>query len=144
MSCFFLLFDCLYQNFGELLTVTVFTTIAFAAFFLENDNLLTLHEWLKHFTIHFYPFNGRSSDFNVAVGIKKKNLVKGNCVACLNVFAEMMDIKEFSLFSFKLLSFDFYNSVHANKKIDSQLDPLGGRIQFLLFYKPWRNYRMQN
>ncbi len=92
--------------------MTVFTTIAFTTFFLENNHLLTLYKGNEHFTIHFCTFNGRSTDFNVAVGLNKKHLVESDSVTFFHFFAEMMDIKVLTFFSLKLLSFDFYDSVH--------------------------------
>ena len=92
--------------------MTVETTITFATFLLENDHFVTLHEGLHHFTLHCGPFNGRSTDFYVAVGIKKKHFPKCDLVTCLYLFAEMVNIQKFAFFGFELLSFDFYNSVH--------------------------------
>ncbi len=92
--------------------MAVFTTIAFATFLLENDHFLTLYEGKKHFTVYFSTFNGRCADFYVAVGIEKKYFVEGDCVALFYFVAEVVDIKEFTFFSLKLLSFDFYDSVH--------------------------------
>ena len=92
--------------------MAVLSAITLAAFLLEHNHLLSLHERNQYFTIHFRTFYGRRADLNVAVGFYKKNLVECNCVTLFKVFAEVVDIKEFSLFSFKLLSFDFYNSVH--------------------------------
>ena len=91
--------------------MSVFAAIAFAASFLENDHFLALHEGKKHFTIHFSAFNGRRADLNVAVGIYEKHFVESDCVALLHFIAEVVDIEVFSLFSLKLLSFDFYDSV---------------------------------
>ena len=92
--------------------MTVFAAIAFATFLLEDDHFLTLYEGLENFAIHFSSFNGRSTDFNVAVGIEKKHFVESNSVALFYFIAEVVDIKVFTFFSFKLLSFDFYDSVH--------------------------------
>ena len=114
--------------------MSVFTAIAFATFFLENDYLFTFNEGKKNLAIYFCTFNGRSTDFYVAVGIKKKHFVEAYCIALFYFITEMMDIKEFSFFSFKLLSFDFYNSVHYYPIIDFQLYPLGGEDSAPLFY----------
>ena len=109
--------------FGELLTVTVETTITFATFLLENDHFVTLHEGLEHFTLHCGSFNGRSTDFYVVVGIKTKYLLKCDLVTCLYLFAEMVNIQKFAFFGFELLSFDFYNSVHY-KNTSRKREPL--------------------
>lgn len=92
--------------------MSVFTAIAFATFLLENNHFFTFYERHKHLAIYFCTFHGRHSDFNVAVGIKKKHFVESDCVTLFHFLAEMVDIKEFSFLSLKLLSFDFYDSVH--------------------------------
>lgn len=113
--------------------MSVFTAIAFATFFLENDYFVTFYEGNEHLAIYFCAFNGRHSDFYIAVGIYEKHFVESNCVALFYFVAEMVDIKEFTFFSLKLLSFDFYDSVHLLFLIESQLDPLGVRIHPHLF-----------
>ena len=92
--------------------MAVFAAIAFATFFLENDHFVSLDEGKNNLSVHFCAFNGRHTDFNVAVGIDKKNFVERDRVAFLELFAEMVDIQIFSFFNFKLLSFYFYNCVH--------------------------------
>lgn len=101
--------------------MTVFAAIAFATFLLENDHFLTLYERLKHLAIYFCPFNGRDTDLNVAVGIKKKHFVECDGIALLHVVAEMVDIEEFPFLCFELLSFDFYDSVHLLFVIEIQI-----------------------
>ena len=93
--------------------MTVFATIAFAAFLLEHDYLVALHEGFSNFTYYFCSFNGRSADFNGTVGIYEKHAVKLYCVALLNV-AEMMNIQEAVLFCLELLALNFYDNVHYN------------------------------
>ncbi len=93
--------------------MAVLATIAFAAFLLENDHLVALHERNEDFAVHFCTFNGRHTDFHVAVGIKKKHLVEAHCIAFFHFFAEIVDIQELAFFGLELLSFDFYNSVHC-------------------------------
>ena len=82
--------------------MTVFTAIAFATFFLENDHFLTLYEGFENFTLNFSAFHGRRTDFYIAVGIKKKHFVESDCVALLCFFAEIVNIQEFAGFGFEL------------------------------------------
>ncbi len=93
--------------------MAVFTTIAFAAFLLENDHLVALHEGLEDFSRDRDTFHGRCTDFNVAVGIQQEDLVESDLVASLEVVAEMVDIQILAFFSFELQSLDFYDSVHC-------------------------------
>ncbi len=94
--------------------MAVFAAISFATFFLENDHFLALYKGSEHFTFNFSAFNGRRTDFDVAVGIEKKHFVESDSVALFHFVAEMMDIQELALFGLELLSFDFYDSVHLN------------------------------
>lgn len=94
--------------------MTVFATIAFAAFLFENDNFLTFHQRNEHFALDLCSFHGRSTDFNVAVGIEKKHFVESDSVALFYFLAEVVNIQIFAFFGFELLSFDFYDSVHLN------------------------------
>ena len=79
--------------------MTVQTTITFAAFLLEDKNLVALYEGKKNFTFNFSAFNGRHTDFNVAVGIEKKHFVERYRVALFHFVAEMVDIQKFAFFS---------------------------------------------
>ena len=103
------------NNFGEALTVTVFATIAFAAFFLENDNLVTFHEGSFHFANNFSTINGGLADFHGTVGVDEEHAVKFHGSALFGFFAEIVNIQELSGFSLELLSLNFYNSVHLKK-----------------------------
>lgn len=93
--------------------MAVFATVAFAAFLLEDNHLLTLHEGKEHLTVYFRTFNGRCADLYVAVGIQKKHFVESDCIALLYFLTEKMNIQIFALFGFELLSLDFYNCVHC-------------------------------
>ncbi len=56
--------------------MTVQTTIAFATFLLEYKNLVTFHEGTFHLANNFRSFYGRSTNFNVTVGINQENLIE--------------------------------------------------------------------
>ena len=94
--------------------MTVFATIAFAAFLLENDNLITLNEVFGYFTNYFGSFYGRSAYLNGTVGIYEKHAVKLYGLAVLGFFAEIVNIQEAVLFCLELLALDFYDNVHYN------------------------------
>ena len=93
--------------------MAVFTTIAFATFLLEYDHLFTFYQRGEYLAVYFGTFYGRRAYSYCAVGIQKEYFVEGHCIALLGLLAEVVDIKVFTLFSFELLSFDFYNSVHC-------------------------------
>ena len=93
--------------------MAVFATVTFAAFLFEDDNFFTFYEGDKNLAVNFCTFNGRSSDFNVAVGFNEEHLVENDCVAFFDVVAEMIDIQIFAGFGFELQAFDFYDCVHC-------------------------------
>ena len=99
------------------MAVAVFTAIAFAAFFLENDHFVSFDERCEHFTNHFGAFYSGSTHLYSSVNIRKKHTVKFNLVSLLGVFTKVMNIQELVRLSLKLLSLDFYNCVHPVKKI---------------------------
>ena len=88
-------------------------TIAFAAFLLENDHLVTLYKGSEYFTHYFCAFYGGGAYLNVTIGISEENAVKLNLVTFFNGFAEIMNIQELLGFCLELLSLDFYNCVHC-------------------------------
>ena len=92
--------------------MTVQTTIAFAAFLLEDNHLFTLYEGTYNLANNFGSFNGRSAYCNSTVGINKKHFVEVDSIAFFNCFAEIVN-EQFLVFSrLELLSLDFYNCVH--------------------------------
>lgn len=93
--------------------MTVFTTIAFAAFLLENDYLVTLYKRSEHFTNHFGAFDSRSAYLNVTISVSEENAIKFYLVSFFHGFAEIMNIQELVGFSLELLSLNFYNCVHC-------------------------------
>lgn len=120
-----------YHHFSELLAVSVLAAIAFAAFLLEDDHLVTLYEGLHHFYVHFCSFNGRSTDFDVAVGIQQEDFVKADFVALFNI-AEVVDIQIFAGFGFELQSLNFYDCVHEYY-LTNVFSPLGRQPVLRLF-----------
>ena len=94
--------------------MTVFATIAFAAFLLENDYLVTFNEGGSYFAYHLGAFYGRSTYFHCAVGVNEEHAVKLYCLAFFHLFAEIVNIQEAVLFCLELLTLNFYNNVHYN------------------------------
>lgn len=92
--------------------MTVFATITFAAFLLENDYLFTFHKWRENFTYHLCAFYYGSANLNGSVGISEEHTVKFNLVTFFSIFAEIVNIQELFGFGFELLSLNFYNCVH--------------------------------
>ena len=75
--------------------MAVFAAIAFATFFLENDNFFTFNKGSLNSADNFGSFNNGSTNFHVTVGVNEKNTVE-----------------ELAGLSLELLSLDFYDSVH--------------------------------
>lgn len=94
--------------------MAVETTIAFAALLLEDKHLVALHEGLEHFAAHTGAFHCGGTYFHCTVGVYEENFVEADGLSLLNLFAEMMNIQKLAFFGLELLSFNFYNSVHAN------------------------------
>ena len=103
----------------ELLTVSVQATIAFAAFFLEDDDVLTLDERIHHFANHFGTFDGGSAHSHCSIGIDEENFVELDSVAFLLVVSEEVDKQFLAGLGTELLSLNFYNCVHLNNCITS-------------------------
>ena len=74
--------------------MTVLATIAFAAFLLEDDNLVALYEGSEHFTNYFGAVNCRSANLYRTVGFSEEHTVKLNLLSFFDSFAEIVDIQE--------------------------------------------------
>ncbi len=94
--------------------MTVFHTVTFATFFLENDHFVTFYEGSSYFAYYLCTFHGRRTDLNVTVGVCEKHTVKFYLVTLFYLFAEIVYIQELVFFSFELLSLNFYNYKHFN------------------------------
>lgn len=100
--------------------MTVFATIAFAAFLLENDNfvafeesgLLTFYLMSCNLADNFGTFNSGCANLNCAVCINEEHTVKLYGVTCFDSIAEIVNIQEAVLFCFELLTLNFYDYVH--------------------------------
>ena len=94
--------------------MAVFTAIAFATFLFENDYFVAFHEGFDYLAGYFGAFYSRCAYSYIAVSVYEEHFVKADSLALLNLVAEMVYIQILAFFGFELLSFDFYNSVHAN------------------------------
>ncbi len=74
--------------------MTVFATIAFAAFLLEDDNLLALYEGSEDFTNNLCAIHGGSANFNCFIGLREENTVEFNLVTFFDCVAEIVNIQE--------------------------------------------------
>ncbi len=108
--------------------MTVFATIAFATFLLENDNLLAFYKGSEDFTYNLCAFHGGSANFNCLIGLSEKNAVELNLVSFFDSFAEIVNIQELLRLCLELLSLDFYDSVHL-LLIGFQVIPAGERME---------------
>ena len=95
--------------------MAVLTTIAFTAFLLEDDYLVTLYEVFKHFTYYLGALYSRSANGYITIGVDEENLIEFYRLTVLGILAEIVYIQEFVSLSLKLLALNFYNSVHFKK-----------------------------
>lgn len=94
--------------------MAVFAAIAFATLLLEDDHFVTFHERGSNLANYFCTFNGGCADLNGTIGVNEQNAVEFNRLAFLDFFAEVVYIQEAVLFSFELLTLNFYDNVHYN------------------------------
>lgn len=92
--------------------MTVFTTIAFAAFLLKYNHFVAFYQGCGDFADYFCTFDIRCANFNISIIVGEENGVELDSVAFFYIFAEEMNIKELAGFGLKLLSFNINNSVH--------------------------------
>ena len=97
--------------FCELLTMTVANAIVLTTLHLENDDLVTLYEWVHYFTHYFCSVYGGSAYLNCTVSIYEQYLVKFNSLACLNIL-DVVHEELLALLGLELLTLNFYNCVH--------------------------------
>ena len=110
--------------------MTVFATIALAAFLLENDYLVALEESSldgfataivglvgSNLANDLCAFNGGSANLDSAIGVNEQNAVKLYGLTCLNFVAEIMNIQEAALFCLELLTLNFYDNVHYDNEL---------------------------
>ena len=71
--------------------MTVQTAIAFAAFLLEDDHVLSLNERLLNFTHYFCTLNGGRANCNGTVGIHEEDLAEFYCIALVLLVAEIVN-----------------------------------------------------
>ena len=104
--------------------MAVFAAIAFATFFLENDNFFTFNKGSLNSADNFGSFNNGSTNFHVTVGVNEKNTVECDFLSFRDFVTEEVNVEELVGFSLELLSLNFYDSVHL---IDIVKVSSGGR-----------------
>ena len=92
--------------------MAVFAAIAFATFFLENDNFFTFNKGSLNSADNFGSFNNGSTNFHVTVGVNEKNTVECDFLSFRDFVTEEVDVEELAGLSLELLSLNFYDSVH--------------------------------
>lgn len=117
--------------------MAVQTAITFAALFLEDKHLVTFYERLENLAAHFGALYCGHTDFNITVGIEKENFLKLYCISGLHLVAKVMNIQILAFLGLELLSFDFYDSVHANLLI-IKFHRWAAATRAALF-SPWRS-----
>ena len=108
-----LCYDVFDDNFGEVLAMAVFTTVAFATFFLEDDNFVALNEALFYFANNLCAFDCGSTHFYGAVNVGKEYAVEFYAFAFFYILTKVVHIQELVFFGLELLSLDFYDYKHV-------------------------------
>jgi len=113
--------DFVDADFGQILTVTVFNTVSFAAFLFENDHFLTFQVF-ENGCFYRSTCHCRKTYLYCASVINEKDFVKYKC--SVHVTFKPMREDFATLFNFKLLTCDFYDCVHVNNyiKLDSNFE----------------------
>lgn len=119
MCHFFLIFKGLSDyvfnnNFGEILAMAVLATIAFAAFLLEHDHLVTFYEGFLYLAYYFCALYEGCADLYGTIGVNEQHTVKFYRLSVLDFVAEVVYIQEAVLFCLELLTLNFYDNVHYN------------------------------
>lgn len=104
--------DVFDDDFGEVLAMSVFAAIAFAAFLFEDNHFIAFYERFLYFADNFCPFDERCAYFDSAVDVGKENAVELYSVAFVHFFTQVVHIEKAVFFGFELLALDFYDNVH--------------------------------
>ena len=91
--------------------MTVALARVLATLHLENDDLVTLYEWVHYFTHYFCSVYGGSAYLHCAVSIYEQYLVKFNSLTGLGIL-DVVHEELLTLLCLKLLTLNFYNCVH--------------------------------
>lgn len=108
-------FDRLDFDFGERLAVTVFLAVAFAAFFVENDDFVTFHV-TQNAGADRSTFDIRYTDGHFAVIVEQVHGVEGNRISFIG--CQPVDEDLLTFLNFELLTGDGNDCEHVdNQKI---------------------------
>lgn len=89
--------------------MTILFVVAFSAFFLEDNHLVTF-EVGENFTNNFGTFNSGFTHFDLTIGVDQQYFFKFHHSATFGFQA--VNIQPHASFGLELLSCDFYDCVH--------------------------------
>lgn len=98
--------------------MTVLLARVLTTLHLEDNNLVTLYQWVHNFNYYFGSFYSRGTNCDSTLIVYEENLVKFNSLTSLCIF-KVVDEELLALFNFELLTVNFYNCVHffINKRL---------------------------
>ena len=91
--------------------MAVACTAILAALHLEDDDLVTLYEWVHYFYYYFRTLYCRCTDCHCAVFVNEQNLVEFNSLASFYILDVMYE-ELLALLCLELLTVNFYDCVH--------------------------------
>ncbi len=91
--------------------MAVFTTVAFATFFLENNHFVAFYELLLNSANDFGTFYSGGAYFDFAFHIGQEHAVELYGCSFFYLVAKIVNIQEAVFFCFELLSLNFYDYV---------------------------------
>ena len=91
--------------------MTVLLARVLTTLHLEDNNLVTLYQWVHNFNYYFGSFYSRGTNCDSTLIVYEENLVKFNSLTSLCIF-KVVDEELLALFNFELLTVNFYNCVH--------------------------------
>ena len=106
--------------------MTILLAIVLTTLHLEDDDLVTLYEWVHNFYYYFCTFYSGCTDSDCAVIVNEQNLVELNSLACLYILNVMYE-ELLALLSLKLLTVNFYDCVHYF--LYKRFSPQGGLLR---------------
>ena len=105
--------------------VTSVLALVFSALHLEDNNLLTLYEWVNYFTYYFCTLYYRGTNLYVSIVVYEENLVKLYCLTLFSV-RHVMNEQFLALLNLELLTVNLYDCVHYFYKCVKRVFPGGG------------------
>ena len=115
--------------------MTVANAIVLTTLHLENDDFVTLYEWVHYFTHYFGTLYCWSTYLYCTVSIYEQYLVKFNSLASLNIL-DVVNEELLALLGLELLTLNFYNCVHFAFNLYLGFFPRGGIRSYTLNSAP--------